>query len=524
MGSAQSLHHMLHAAHSNPISSKTQDMRCCTAPRTVALAIGASVAVVGWTLSNYCVFEVGCAFCVQTLFILLWCCSRRPLLCFTGLYLCALGTLLVRETALAFTGRVPCGLVTFGSACVETRCVQKKYFLFVETGCARYECAHTEREEESHVFSVGTSDIQTVWLESGMICVWCAFASSVFQLRRWCVAAGWHGWRQQDLASPTMSGTGGGRDGGKAAEHVGVILAVPATYGLCAVHALRVLTTNPEDAWSAEAMIDVAELFSAVALYAFQRLLVVYVDSAVPTVEMLGTDVPSAAQSAQPSEFEGRLRRGFQRLIAVGLMQYVFLVFGCNALLVVLKAWDWVYPGTCVEALPMVVGAWFPHHQVKLTIDELALGHARHTRLSSLACEDLWNTASLLMVVADFFTCSIALFAIFTYERTFADLLWPVQPFWKFWGVKGLLSINFLQTIVLMAVGAIGGDAAVDKYNRAFLTFYLLCVEALLLAVLNIYAYPPVCLHWTKQKVDLPVEVQATSTSPDCEVVGISQL
>lgn len=34
-----------------------------------------------------------------------------------------------------------------------------------------------------------------------------------------------------------------------------------------------------QDTWAAESMLDVSELFSAVALYAFQRLLVLYVGS-----------------------------------------------------------------------------------------------------------------------------------------------------------------------------------------------------------------------------------------------------
>eukprot|EP00438_Fugacium_kawagutii_P026644 Skav208635 [mRNA] locus=scaffold3433:231994:235117:- [translate_table: standard] len=66
--------------------------------------------------------------------------------------------------------------------------------------------------------------------------------------------------------------------------------------------------------------------------------------------------------------------------------------------------------------------------------------------------EDVWNSTSLLMVAADFFTCSIALFAVLQYERAFNRVLHPVNPFWKFWGVKGLLSVNFLQSTVLAIV------------------------------------------------------------------------
>ena len=57
-----------------------------------------------------------------------------------------------------------------------------------------------------------------------------------------------------------------------------------------------------------------------------------------------------------------------------------------------------------------------------------------------------------MMTVADFFTCSIALFAVLQYERAFNNVLHPVNPFWKFWGVKGLLSVNFLQGTVLAIV------------------------------------------------------------------------
>lgn len=58
----------------------------------------------------------------------------------------------------------------------------------------------------------------------------------------------------------------------------------------------------------------------------------------------------------------------------------------------------------------------------------------------------------MMMTVADFFTCSIALFAVLQYERAFNNVLHPVNPFWKFWGVKGLLSVNFLQSTVLAIV------------------------------------------------------------------------
>merc|ERR1719313_2823456 len=107
-------------------------------------------------------------------------------------------------------------------------------------------------------------------------------------------------------------------------------------------------------------------------------------------------------------------------------------------------------------------------------MDEEWLDSQQMFNQGSAACADLWNVASLLMVVANFFTCSIALFAIWTYERTFADLFHPMKPFWKFWGVKGLLSIGWLQASVLMAAGFLAeGGKMSDETFRTFLNYFL---------------------------------------------------
>ena len=70
----------------------------------------------------------------------------------------------------------------------------------------------------------------------------------------------------------------------KIGQYTAIVLLLPPTYGICACSALRVITTNREDTWTAESMMDISELFSAVALYAFQRLLVVHVDALSPSM------------------------------------------------------------------------------------------------------------------------------------------------------------------------------------------------------------------------------------------------
>jgi len=190
------------------------------------------------------------------------------------------------------------------------------------------------------------------------------------------------------------------------------------------------------------------------------------------------------------------LRRSLQRLVAMGIKQYIFLTFVCNAIEVSAKVWDWWYPSSCASALGRVATMWFPRHNISIGAGEEVALHRNATH-GSAACADLWNVTSLLMIVANFFTCSIALFAIWTYERTFSDLLHPMKPFWKFWGVKGLLSVGWLQGLTLTIVGfAAAHGRWADETFRTFLNFHLVCVEAFLLACLNVFAYPPEPLPW----------------------------
>ncbi|CAE7206391.1 unnamed protein product [Symbiodinium pilosum] len=303
--------------------------------------------------------------------------------------------------------------------------VAKSYFLFFETGCAKHKCIRSERLEVQSVFKVYGDYSAKVWLITGLAFAWGTLLLTALQVRQWMTPV--FGLLQPDR-------------GHSIARLTAVVLLLPATYGVCAAGALRVITTNREDTWTAEALMDVAELFSAIALYSFQRLLIVYVD-------VLHADSPKAAVKAEPDQ----IRHSFQKVMSVGIQQYVVLQFACNSILVAVKAWDWVHPSSCEDALQGMMGYVFPRHNISLAVNEAKLRDTIHTRTSSLACEDVWNAISLLMVVADFFTCSIALFAVLQYEHAFSDALRPVRPFWKFWGVKGLLSVNFMQTSILTA-------------------------------------------------------------------------
>eukprot|EP00439_Symbiodinium_sp_Y106_P044187 s2061_g5.t1 len=201
--------------------------------------------------------------------------------------------------------------------------------------------------------------------------------------------------------------------------------------------------------------------------------------------------------------------------MSVGIQQYVVLQFVCNSILVAVKAWDWLHPSSCEDAL------------------------------QGMMQYDVWNATSLLMVVADFFTCSIALFAVLQYEHAFNDALRPVRPFWKFWGVKGLLSVNFMQTSVLtescqfsvqaspldslnmlrvsgpcwclllvnpnyylLSAESLALAALLHLANECSIASFLLLVEANFGALLNLWAYPVKHPRPARESVDFVDELQ----------------
>jgi len=464
---------------------------CSGVEDVVPLAIAFGVASGGGAfLSRFCFSEMGVLFAAQGLLLLLWCCARRPVVLAAKLYLFTCVVLLARETVLVWSGRVPCGLSTFQASCLKSECAEWYTIPFVgiKTSCKQQACVEHKRMEVTQVFF--SPSTWNIWTVSALVGVWLAFILSACRLHQW------HR-RERELKLQ-------GRGKGKVFGCVAVVLMVPVTYGYCALESLRALAVDPQDTWQAEGMMSGAEFFSAFALYAFQALLVVYVEVLEPSADMTepmrdsryeasdAAERSSGAGSSVPSRASqhAKLHATLRTLINAGIMQYVILVFGCNAMQMVAKTWNWLHPELCKDGLATVAQVWFPNHVINMTLNQNVIERSSHTHENTIACEDLWNTVSLLMVVANFFTCSIALYAVLQYEQTFSAMLRPVRPFWKFLGVKGLLSVNFMQRIVLVSLGLMATKNTEDsEHFRTFLNFFAICLESPLLAMLNLHAY-----------------------------------
>jgi len=237
--------------------------------------------------------------------------------------------------------------------------------------------------------------------------------------------------------------------------YVPIILAVPTTYGVCAASALRIVTATPDESWNAEALMDAAEMYSAISLFAFLKLLMLYVKvtvfddqhAPIPLRRMTTSLSTHRLAQGQLRNIDRSVRESLKMLVNTGVMQFVILQIIVTILEVLAKLWAWFHPGSCEHALKIVVHTWLPEYDIKLHMDDSAIGPQLHNPRSSLACESLWEGVCLAMYVADFFMCGIALIAIVAYENAFGSVLHPVRPLLKFWGVKGMLSVGFMQKI-----------------------------------------------------------------------------
>jgi len=85
-----------------------------------------------------------------------------------------------------------------------------------------------------------------------------------------------------------------------------------------------------------------------------------------------------------------------------------------------------------------------------------------------------------------FILCSFALVFVFTFEHTFSEALVPIKPFWKFWGVKGVVSVTYFQWLIIRFAFGWSEDTIYSVHCL------LVAVEMPILAIVHAFvAYPP---------------------------------
>jgi len=102
------------------------------------------------------------------------------------------------------------------------------------------------------------------------------------------------------------------------------------------------------------------------------------------------------------------------------------------------------------------------------------------------SCEE-WYSSHYKLAASSvlYILCCFALVFVFTFERMFQEYLHDIKPVWKFWGVKGVVSVTYFQYLVL-CYGLRLSDADATLWHCL-----LCCIEMPLLSILHATkAYP----------------------------------
>jgi len=217
------------------------------------------------------------------------------------------------------------------------------------------------------------------------------------------------------------------------------ILLLPITFGLLALHCIRILPDREgRDLWGATSTLDAAELWESWALWSFQALFIRYVEGS--------------------EDAEGRLFAPFRQVCLVGVLQYVAFNFVSNILEFSWREVDHSAPQLCDRL-------WGEETD----------------------CEQVFHKLQDYSIGALWYSCSIAIYSILQFEQAMSRSLKPIGPFWKFWGAKLIVSVAGIQRLVLFGFTALG---IVSEVFAWYVHAYLLCFETLLLSLLHFWAYP----------------------------------
>lgn len=217
------------------------------------------------------------------------------------------------------------------------------------------------------------------------------------------------------------------------------VLLLPVTFGVLALHCIRILPDRGgRDLWGATATLDAAEMWESWALWSFQVLLTRYVK----------------ASDEGANHFYGR----FEKICVMGVQQYVFFNFGSNILEFVFREVDRYNPELCGKI-------W---------------GHDK-------TCEEDFSMLQEYIIGALWYSCSIAIYSILQFESAVSSCLRGIDPAWKFWGAKIIVSVAGMQRLALYALMKFGFCTEVFTW---YLHSYFLCFETLFLSLLHFKAYP----------------------------------
>jgi len=411
----------------------------------------AGVMLIAWFSADLCLpLQASCFMAILPLAWMTW---TEKYKAWPGyLYFFVLALFMFREFAIMLRHVIPCGVCTYKSSCLEmtnstarnaTVCQSWGFQLNGTNGTVADSCKSTAND----------MDWGSMWM--GVPPAILALGTLAVVLYRW------HGLPDDHVVKVQVT----------------VILFLPATYVVCSLYSLRLLTINRSDLWTPKAVFDIGDLYTAVCLFAFEQLATKVVE------EKRKTELANLKNATGPG------LKNFQSLgdslMKLGCYPYVICCFASNGMEIVIKEFvDFWYPKFCEDHLAWVVNLYFPS-LVGFELEPPKYFSAFLGHPGSYACEQAWGAVEQPFEAMNFLVCSIAVTCIVIYEHEMGHSLHAIQPKLKFFAVKGLLLVIFWQGIILSVL------VPRDAWKKSRVNSFCLIWEAFCLGVLQLKAYVP---------------------------------
>jgi hypothetical protein len=411
----------------------------------ISVGATAGVLLLAWFSAEWCLpLE---ASCFMAILPLAWMTYRGEYKAWPGyLYFFVLAFFMFREFAIMLRHVIPCGVCTYKSSCMDKANSTARDV----DACSKWDF---KLVEDSCKSSTNDMDWGSMW--AGVPPAILALGALARVLYRW------HFIDDDHVAKLQVT----------------VILFLPATYVVCSLYSLRLLTINTNDQWTPKAVFDIGDLLTAVCLFAFEQLVTKVVEE------------KKKKELAELQNTDGSGLKSFQglgnSLMKVGCYPYVFCCFAANGIEIVIKEFvDFWYPHFCEDHLAWVVNLYFPS-LVGFELEPPKSFLAFRGHPGSYACEQAWGAIEQPFVAMNFLVCSIAVTCIVIYEHEMGATLHTIQPKMKFFAVKGLLLVIFWQGIILSVL------VRRDAWTKARVNSFCLIWEAFFLGILQYMSYVP---------------------------------
>lgn len=421
-----------------------------------------------------------------------------------GLYLILVITCIFREGFLIFYSEVPCGLCPYVSKCASydgdfdvigasetvgvsslaARAVQKEGARTKSSGGRQ---GHTANRSVGSVINFGfrdgsETDAELLYASTGHCTSWNATLNGkcIDKMDRmdfslvWIAAVPvlftigvvvWH--MRALLTEPELISW--------SLAPLCVILMLPLTFSVSALHSMRLLSmVNDTDLWTPTAILDVCELYTAVALLAFKQLILSCANS---TKDQL--------QDLHCASFDNLWSLG-GNLMELGCIPYVYVCFFCNFIEIFKEIMNFWWPEACMKHVMEVYAFFFP--SLYAVFKPPAKFEAFRDQQGSYACEAVWGAFKPTLTLMSFLVCHLAVACLCRYELYVGRMLHTVNASMKFYGVKCLLLIGFWQACLRSILLSWYPDDAAWKMEMYGM---VLCWEALAFSIYQLLVYRP---------------------------------